>query len=402
MYRPARTVVLLLVALLVVFGLVMLYSTSFATFSDPQEKLRKQLYWIVMAAIAAFALRKIDYHFFCRNSHILVLLISCALGYLAFAHLLYKLPFVPRAVVSHIPFTGGIKGAFRWLILGPIRIQPSEFAKIAIILFLAHYFGRNSRHVLEFFRGFILPMALAGAVILLVLLGGSLSVTIITGGVVFVLAFVAGVRARYLVLVIATGLILFSSVILISPTRMSRFTSFLNPEQVQEGDGYQLWHSLLALGSGGWHGVGFTQSRMKKFYLPEAHTDFIVSIVGEELGFAWVGLLILAYLLLTFSIFWVSGQAMDREGSLICAGVGASLGLHAFVNLAVVSGMLPTTGVTAPFVSYGGSSILASGIGIGLVLSVSKFTELAQQERHQQQTADAFWTPSPPPRKLFV
>jgi cell division protein FtsW len=245
-------------------------------------------------------------------------------------------------------------------------------------------------------------MVVAGAVILLVLLGGSLSVTIITGGVVFILAFVAGVRLRYLVLVIATGLLLFGSVILISPTRMSRFTSFLNAEQVQAGDGYQLWHSLLALGSGGWRGLGFTQSRMKKFYLPEAHTDFIVSIVGEELGYLWVALLILTYVLLTFSVFWVSGQAMDREGSLICAGVGASLGLHAFVNLSVVSGMLPTTGVTAPFVSYGGSSILASGIGIGLVLSVSRLSEAFQNERDQQISSDVFHAPPPPPKKLFA
>jgi cell division protein FtsW (lipid II flippase) len=140
---------------------------------------------------------------------------------------------------------------------------------------------------------------------------------------------------------------------------------------------------------------------MKKYYLPESHTDFIVAIVGEELGYLAVASLICLYLLLALTVLRIAGQAADREGSLICTGVAASLGFNAFVNIGVVSGLLPTTGVTAPFLSYGGSSILASGIGLGLVLSVSRHAEQAAALRQAQEAVQAVARPTPL-RKLFA
>jgi cell division protein FtsW (lipid II flippase) len=170
----------------------------------------------------------------------------------------------------------------------------------------------------------------------------------------------------------STGRALILAEKVIGKERTSRFVGWLDPETMQSADGYQLWHSYLALGSGGYGGLGFTESRMKQRYLPEAHTDFIMSIVGEELGCVTLFLVVLVYASLTILAFTIGAQATDREGSLICAGTAVSLGLHALVNLGVASGLLPTTGVTAPFVSYGGSNIVASWLGAGLLFSVSR------------------------------
>ena len=152
-------------------------------------------------------------------------------------------------------------------------------------------------------------------------------------------------------------------------------TTYRNPEPIQQGEGYQLWHSQLALGSGGWAGLGITQSRMKQYYLPEAHTDFIVAIVGEELGFRGVLGLMLLYCLLGGSIFAMAALAQTKGAILMCVGIGWTLAFQAFVNIGVVSGFGPTTGVTAPFLSYGGSSMLSCMAAVGLLLSVSRVCE---------------------------
>ncbi len=414
MHSVARNMLLLLVAVLVAFGIVMLYSTSYAAFG--QKILVKQISWILLAGVGALVLRKIDYHVLCRHSWIWLLLVGAPLGYLGLAHCLGGYQF---------PFTGGVKGAFRWMIFGPIRLQPSEFAKIAIILFLASYYARKEDVVLDGKRGVVYPMIPVGIVMVLVLLGGSLSVTVITGSMVFFMAFIAGVRLRYLTpVVLAVAVAVIAAVLITRPEtarpplrsapaaarvtgaqpphseidrRLDRIRAWRYPDDYQRSRGYQLWHSFLALGSGGWGGLGFTHSRMKQRYLPEAHTDFIVSIVGEELGFLVILALVLAYLLLALSILWLAGLAADPEGRLICSGVGLSLGLHAFVNLGVVSGVLPTTGVTIPFLSYGGSSIVASGIGIGLVLSVSRISEQIWLAKEQAERAAGPRVPLPVP-----
>lgn len=427
MYRTVRTILLLLVATLVVFGMIMLYSTSYATFG--QDKIVRQSYWIAMGCIAALGLCFTDYHLLCRHALWILLLNAGALAYLAAAHVLDALPFIPDALVRALPFTGGIKGSFRWLILGPIRIQPSEFAKLGIILFMANYYGHYSRRRGEFRRGLLLPMAVVGGTIVLVLLGGSLSVTAITCLMVFLLAFVAGVPLRYHALVGVLGAIAIAgavwfarrdlerdvhaarvtgtSVTTAAPAsrseageRLRRIKAWLAPELYQETDGYQLWHSQLALGSGGWRGLGFTHSRMKKYYLPEAHTDFIISIVGEELGYVAVFLVVAGYAAITVCLLILGAGAPDREGTIICAGVGLAIGLHAFVNIGVVSGLLPTTGVTAPLISYGGSSVLASGLGLGLALSVAR---LSERTRHQRDLSAPPAAPAEPPRfqRLF-
>jgi len=383
MHRTARTFLLALVASLLIFGITMLYSTSYAAFAE--RMLARQLTWVAAGSLGAVLLWRTDYRWLGRRSWILLILVSVALAYLALAFVLYKLPFIPNTFAGSLPFIGGpTKGSFRWLRLGPFSLQPSEFAKLILILFLADYFGRRARHIMEFRRGFLHPMLVAGAVLALIFLGKDFSTTVIGGAVVMNLAFIAGVRLRYLTIVGIVGILFAVAALWSSPERMRRLTVFRNPERHQYTDGYQLWCSQLALGSGGVRGLGFTSSRMKQFYLPEAHTDFIAAIVGEELGFVAVGALILAYCLLVGAAFWLAALAPDRQGALLCMGIGLSIGLHAFVNVSVVSGFCPTTGVTAPFLSYGGSSMLASLLGVGLLLSVSRVSEaesLAHAER---------------------
>ena len=414
MNRFPQTMIIILVTALAAFGVTMLYSTSYDTFGT--SKLKLQLAWLILGIVVIVVVRLIDYHRLTRYSPWILGAVSAALLYLAGAHILSKVPGC-AGLAAHVPFTGGVKGAYRWLNLGGgIRLQPSEFVKIGLILFLAQYFARRARFMGEFRRGVLEPVVIAGGVMGLVLLGGSLSVSVITGGVVVVLFFVGGVRMRYVLPVFALIIGGFWAVKLVDNTtlekigktvhypaiaeRLSRVTSYRDPEAVQEGDGYQLWFSQLALGSGGWDGLGFTNSRMKKHYLPEAHTDFILSIVGEELGYVAVVSVVGAYLTLTLMVFLLASRAADREGSLICAGVSASLGLHAFVNISVVSGFLPTTGVTAPFISYGGSSVLASAIGVGLLLSVARQTERHHLERELQDEEESAATP-PLLRTLF-
>ena len=273
-------------------------------------------------------------------------------------------------------------------------MQPSEFATLGIILFLGRYFGYHSRHFHTFYRGFGKPMLAVGGVVVLILLGGDLSTTAITGAMIFCLSFVAGVRLRFLVLAGVLGVALAVAAMHASPTRMARFLYYRYPEQYQDNETYQLWASQLAIGSGGWRGLGFTESRMKRRYLPEAHTDFIVAIAGEELGFAGIALLLLLYATMIFSILWIGAMAADREGVLICSGVALALGLRAFVNIGVVGGFLPTTGVTAPLISYGGSSAVASLLGVGLVLNVGKVAH-----RIAMETALDRPQPAPPPSR---
>ncbi len=378
MPRIARITLMIFTLLLLAGGLTMLYSTSYDTHGE--WFLKRQVVWIGIGGVfAVLASWKFGDAFLGRHCWWLLGLVALPLAYLAAANLLYHCE-ATRSLARQMPLVGGLtKGSARWLRLGPISIQPSEVAKLAIIVFLAYYLPRNVRHLKEFWRGFLKPLGAVGIVTGLILLGGDLSSTVITGGIVFCASFIGGIRLRYLLPVALGGLVLGAAAIHLSPERTSRVTSFRDPEAVQQGAGYQLWHSQLALGSGGWRGLRLTYGRIKRDYLPEAHTDFIVAIVGEELGYLGVATLMALYLGLTGTAFWLAALARDREGIIVCSCIGVTFGLQSFVNISVVSGFGPTTGVTAPFLSYGGSSMIVSLAMIGLLVGVSLRSELAAE-----------------------
>ena len=364
-HRTVRVLVVGLVLLLLLSGVIMLYSTSFAACSE--YYLKRQALWVSLGGLLAIGLACVDYRRLGMLSKVLLIAVALALGYLTLAHLLYRFSW-SRGLVDYLPLISGpTKGSFRWLRLGPFSLQPSEFAKPVLVLFLAEYYQRWARYTLEFKRGFAVPLLWCGAIIGLIFLGKNLSTTLITGSIMVVMMFVAGVRLRYLIGLTALGLCFVALVVTLSSEHRRRVTTYRDPEPLQQGEGYQLWHSQLALGSGGWAGLGLTQSRMKQLYLPEAHTDFIVAIVGEELGFIGVAGLIGLYCLLAISIFAMATLAQTKSAVMMCVGIGWALTFQAFVNIGVVSGFGPTTGVTAPFLSYGGSSMLGCMVSVGLL-----------------------------------
>lgn len=378
--NSTKVFLIIVVCALISFGLCMLYSTSGIDWKPEgpaldNTALKKQLTFIFVGACVAVFLHYFDYRTLCRMSRIFMVIIGLLLLYLAIAH----------ALKQNLPLVRSIKGAYRWIKLGPISIQPSEFAKIAIILYLADYFQRNNRYNGTFWKGFLKPSIPVAIIGMLIIAGGSLSVTMITGTLVLALLFVCGVRLRYLFAIMLSGVGLFYAVAKMSPERMSRITSFLDPEAVAQGEGYQLWNSLLALGSGGPYGRGFTDSRMKLEYLPEAHNDFILSIVGEELGFVGLCVVICLYLAFLYATLKIAAQATDYRGMIVATGLGLGVCLHGMVNIGVISGALPTTGVTAPFISYGGSSMLSALISVGILMSVARESENAELEENPEE-----------------
>ncbi len=355
---PARWL-LLVVTLLVVFGLTMLYSASYNTAG--LKYFRNQLIWVALGSAGAFAAFVVGYR-------------RIAAGRYWWMGICFVL------LLAAVLFFPAINGANRWIRIRlpglELSLQPSEFAKIAVALFVAKYCSDNLRtFALLRSRNGLLPLALgAGLLIGGILIGRDFGTTLLVLSVTCLTLFIAGLNLRYFVIPAVIVALLGVYIVLHDPTRLARITSFTRPELVQQDEGYQLWNSLLALGSGGWTGIGFMESRMKAKYLPEAHTDFILAIVGEELGLIWMLILIVLYGWFTVCALKISLQSPSRLGMLLGFALTMGITLQAAINIAVVSGSAPTKGMPAPFISYGGSNLMASLIAVGLLVSIAAET----------------------------
>ncbi len=355
---------------LIGLGLPMVYSAT--VYSAGARLFWNQVVWLVMGLMVAFVVTLLPMRYMIRYSFWGLLLVGALLFYLALASVFNKL--TPGAV-SFFPLVCEIKGAIRWLRFSVgslnIQVQPSEFAKIVLILFLASYYGTLERKAIrKFVPGILLPGMTAGALLMLILLGKDLSSTVITGVSCFAIMFFAGAPIRYLSIIAAAGMLVGYLAISLSPERVSRMTSYRNPEADQLGDAFQLWRSQLGMGGGGLKGRGFSKGVLKTF-LPEAHTDFIVAVIGEELGFLGVSLVFFLYLTMFTSVIFIARQCRGRPEMLLCLGIGTLICVQALINIGVVSGCCPTTGVTAPFLSYGGSSMMILLVCSGLILNIS-------------------------------
>ncbi len=346
---------LLMVTILVVFGLTMLYSASYGV--SGLKYFRNQLMWVALGGLSGGAAFLIGYRRLAAWS--LPAVVVCMI-----------LMLIARFCFSDI------NGAYRWIRLGPMSLQPSEFAKIALALYTAKYCCDNMR-TFSHFRGRrgLLPL---GVVVMLtagfIVLGHDLGTMVLVCAMVFLTLVAAGLYLRYVVVpLIGAGLVAVY-VYFFDAMRLARVTSFLHPESVQAGQGYQLWTSLIALGSGGWFGVGFMESRMKAKYLPEAHTDFILAIVGEELGFVGMVGLLLVFGLFAWFALRIAARAGSRLGMLTAFALTMGIVLQGVINLAVISGSAPTKGMPMPFISYGGSNLLATLIAVGVIASVAADT----------------------------
>ncbi|MEH6585369.1 MAG: putative lipid II flippase FtsW [Halioglobus sp.] len=268
-----------------------------------------------------------------------------------------------------------VNGSQRWLPLGPFTLQPSEFAKLAMIVYLAGYMVRREHEVRHEWQGFLKPMAVLFAATLLLMVEPDFGATVIVAGSAFGMLFLAGVKLGHFLLVLAGALGALLVLVISEPYRVKRLTAYTDPWADPYDTGFQLTQSLIAFGRGEWFGVGLGNSVQKLFYLPEAHTDFVFSIWAEETGFIGALTVILLYAALIGRVLWVGRAAQLAEypfGAYLCYGIALVFSGQAFVNMGVSSGLLPTKGLTLPFVSYGGTSLIVCCAMLALVLRVDR------------------------------
>lgn len=351
----AEGVTLFIIALtLVLFGLVILYSTSLGIKNASTYFFLRQVQWCAIG-------------FGCMGAVIVI-------GYKKLSDWSWLLMIgVTLMLVGALMFPA-IKGARRWIQLPGIgSIQPSEYAKFIIALFMAKLCADKIKMIeTSPFKFILLSCSLCAPPIALVMLGRDLGTTLLLSIIVYAILYAAGTRLRYLLPVPLIGApAIFLLIKYFSPFRWERLVTYLDPEYYQATSGYQLWLSILALGSGGWTGVGFAESRMKHKYLPEAHTDFILSIVGEEMGFICMTIIILGYLAFIFFAIRICVKARTRQGMFLVFGLATFLAIQSVINIGVISGAFPTKGMPAPFISYGGSSLVSCLTATGLIISVA-------------------------------
>jgi cell division protein FtsW len=357
---PSSDQLILISALiLMALGLAMILNASTvmaqAQYADPYFFLKRQALYALLGLCVLFLGRAINYHFYQKLAYpFLVVTLICL-------------------VLVFFPGIGGkVRGAARWLKLGPFNLQPSEFAKLAVTFFLAYSLTKKREKMKDFSIGFLPHMVVAGLFIVLVGLEPDFGTAITLAAIVFTMLFVGGTRLAYIFVALGSGLGLAVIMVLRDPKKLGRVFSYLDPWKYGQDVGYQLKQSLLAIGSGGLWGLGPGQSRAKLFYLPDAHTDFIFSIFSEEMGFLGVILVLTLFAVLVYRGLRLSLRAPDTFGSYLALGLTLLIGLPAVINLGVVSGIFPTKGLSLPFLSYGGSSLLANLLAVGILLNISK------------------------------
>jgi len=358
MARHISILLIIAVCLLVALGLTMLASTGYFVEDGRGEDyvtLRKQIVALVIGVMACGFFALLDYNKLFRwRWHIF-----------AGAAAVLALVLIPGIGVT-------INGATRWLGAGAYRLQPSEIAKIALAICMAAWFATHETETTKLVRGFVQPGLIVALPVLLigceVDLGNALLAAMIGAGIMFV----AGTRIVYLLIVLAGIATSLAAAVLYTPNRMERIIAVYNLEKYKDTWGLQQWVSWMAFGSGGIEGRGLGSGRMKLSYLPEAHTDFIFPMVGEELGLYGTAGTVLIFLVLVIAGMCISSYAPNRFGKLLGFGLTLMLGLEALLNMGVTTALLPNKGLPLPFVSYGGSSLIAAMIAVGILINIHR------------------------------
>ncbi len=367
---------------LIAFGVVMVYSASAVyannMFGDGYHFLLRQTIFAAAAFVVLIVSTRVNISLLRRSTYP-VLLIAVVLMV---------------AVALGLGRNAG--GATRWLAVGPVNVQPAELAKLAMIMWLAHSLAKKSNRVRTFSIGFLPHVLVAGLLMLLCLAQPDFGSAVMIALLTFVVLFAAGAKAGYLLGCVLLAVPVGYAAIASSPYRMRRIQAFLEPFEHRQGAGYQITESLMSFGSGGWTGVGLGDGRQKLLFLPEAHTDFISAIIGEELGFIGVVLLCAAFGWVVFRGLRAAWRAQDEYAGYLAVGMTLFIGLQAFTNLAVAMGLLPTKGLALPFVSYGGSSLLVNAAAAGIILNTSRYGVSRARE------APALTKPKKPQPRLRV
>lgn len=354
------TTILLLAVVLTCFGVVMVYSSSSIMaakrYADGFYFLKRQgIFAVAGLAVMALAMR-LDYHHLRR---------------LAVPFLLFCVALLALVLIPGVGSNAG--GASRWIRLGPISIQPGELAKLGLVVYMAHSLAKKREKVKNLAKGFLPYMIVLALLLALMLLQPDLGGAMALGAVAMIMLLVAGTRLTYLLSIAIVAAPLLYYAVMNVDYRRRRIMSFLNPWEDPTNTGFQIIQSWIAFGTGGLAGNGLGQGKQKLFFLPEAHTDFIFAVVGEELGYLGVFVVTAMFLVLVLRGIRTAVAAPDDFGRFLAFGLTLLLGLEAFVNIAVVMGMLPTKGLALPFLSYGGTSLLTTLLAVGLLLNVSSY-----------------------------
>jgi cell division protein FtsW len=357
----ATTILTFCVAVLVGLGLVMLYSSSMNMEMNKSSVgagyLVSQSVWLLFGLIGCIVAARVDYRYWKKF----------APYFLLGSGFLLLLVFAPKIGI-------GRKGAHRWIGLpGLPHFQPSEMARLALILFIAAYGDRFQRQMHTFKRGFIIPGFYAAIILGLIFIEPDRGCTILLGSVTAILFILAGVRFRFLVL----AALLVGGVLVMSlrhdNMRQNRIQAWMHPDEHKEGAGYQAYEAMIALGSGGVTGLGLGNGRQKLGFVPEHHTDFIFSIIGEELGLIATISVVVLFVAFVICGSFIASRSVDTFGFLLASGITFMIGLQAFINMGVVTSLLPNKGMPLPFISYGGSNLLLLMIAVGFLYSVARF-----------------------------
>ena len=350
------------VLLISIFGIVMIYSASYIwaeyKYNDAFKFVKNQGLFLIIGIILMILISKVNYNIYKDKTK--VILISC----------------IVLLVLVLIPGIGTIRNGSRsWFGIGSFGIQPSEFTKKGLIIFVSKYLASDDKRVKDIKHG-VLPIILVlGFIFGLIMLQpdfGTGSIIVVT---IIVLLFVGGVDFKFFLKIGVVGVIGVVILIAIAPYRLARILSFLDPWSDPLGSGFQIIQSLYAIGPGGLFGYGLGNSRQKHFFLPEPQTDFIFSIISEELGFFGCLLVVIMFFIICYQGFKISRRSNDKFAKFLSFGIIFQISFQACMNLMVVTGVIPVTGVTLPFLSYGGSSLLITLVSIGIVLNISRFNE---------------------------
>ena len=354
--RELDSTLLALSLSMLTLGLIALYSAS-AIYSDhlygtPWFFMKRQLMFSVLGLGLMTGLSRLDYKMYREYNWVIF----------AFTAIL----------LIAVLFSPAVAGVKRWIRFGSFGLQPAEFAKITVILFLADYLDRKRSKVKNLRHGIGIPLAFVGSLLVLMGLAPDLGTPSLVLLVSFAILFIGGTRVKHLAATIGVSAVLFVLEMLRMPYRRARLFSFLNPFADATGEGYQLSQSLLAVGSGGVFGNGLGASKIKLLYLPAAHTDFIFSIICEEVGLAGAAVILGLFAAFAARGFRIARRAPDLYGTLLAAGLSILITLQAFINVAMAIGLGPTKGLPLPFFSYGGSSLLVTLAAVGILLNVSR------------------------------
>ncbi|MBI2518532.1 MAG: putative lipid II flippase FtsW [Opitutae bacterium] len=352
------SVILVCVAALLAIGLAVLFSASSNAKGGPTSYLYKQLIFLALALGAGWIVARADLEHLRKYA------------WIAGAITLVGLVLV---LIPHIGIS--VKGSRRWLGFGGVRLQISEFAKLAMVFCLSHYLALNQNKLHDFVKGFVLPCAITGVFAVLILAEPDFGTAFLTGAIGVILLFLAGARLRFLLPSIALALTGFTVLVLHNPNRLRRITAFMDVEANRAEGAYQLWQAILAFAAGGVQGVGIGNGRQQQSFLPEAHTDFIFAILGEEMGLIFTLLVVGLFVTIFIAGLMHVRRAPNLFQFLLVTGSLLLICLQAIINLAVVTGMMPTKGMSLPLISAGGSNLLLMGLLVGIIINTSRTWE---------------------------